>query len=524
MKVLFVWPNMDFFGCKPIAISLLAGIARNEGWETRLYDTSAIDFGFVERKEAIERAKIVKPVDLTKFGHKREQIDLASDFARVLEEYNPDCLAISVLSDEAFIADRISTLAKKVFPHLPIIWGGKYPTIDPARALRRHDIDFVCVGEGLDAFGEFLSALAGKEDLTHIPNIWAKSRDGEIIAQSIRPLRDTLDDLPFLYWDIFADSQFYRPYEGNVYRSGDHMLNWGCPNHCTYCINHLYHKMYKNKYFMRRYSIERIINELKFLTDRYSLQFFRFFDEDFLMRPLRNFAELSEAYKSEVNLPFVIETNPKSVTKEKVKLLKNMNCVSASLGVETGDPHLRKNILGRVDTEEEIIRAFRLLNDAGIRTSSFIMLGIPFETRKTYEKTIEVLKKAQVQYPSAAFFFPYEGTELREISIRNGFFAPQGQEGLVYKHDEPTLHFDALDKNELIVMREVFNLYVKLPEDFKYYIRRSESPDSIGKKLRKKLVAIYDETVFQNNGWYKDEGLKDTYIGELELLVQEAQS
>lgn len=524
MKVLFVWPNKDVFGCKPIALSLLAGIARHEGWEARLYDTTPIDFGFADREAVIEKAKIVKPVDLTKFGHKKEKIDLAANFTEMLEEYNPDCLAISVLSDEAFIADRISTLAKKVFPRLPIIWGGKYPTIDPVRALRRHDIDFVCVGEGLDAFGEFLSALAGKEDLTHIPNIWAKSRDGEIIAQSIRPLRDTLDDLPFLNWEIFADSHFYRPYEGKVYRSGDHMLNWGCANHCTYCINHLYHKMYKNKYFMRRYSIERIINELKFLTDRYSLQFFRFFDEDFLMRPLRNFAELSEAYKSDVNLPFVIETNPKSVTKEKVKLLKNMNCVSASLGVETGDPHLRKDILGRVDTEEEIIRAFRLLNDAGIRTSSFIMLGIPFETRQTYEKTVEVLKKAKVQYPSTTFFFPFEGTVSREISVREGFFDPQAQEGAVFRQDEPSLHFDWLDKNELIEMRDVFNLYVKLPEDYKDYIRRSERPDAIGRKLRKRLVAIYDEKVFQNNGWYKDEGLTDTYIGELEALVQEGQS
>jgi len=242
------------------------------------------------------------------------------------------------------------------------------------------------------------------------------------------------------------------------------------------------------------------------------------------MRPLKNFAELSEAYRSEVNLPFVIETNPKSVTKEKVKLLKKMNCVSATLGVETGDPYLRKNILGRVDTEEEILTAFHLLNEAEIRTSSFVMLGIPFETRRSYEKTVEVLKKAEVQYPSTSFFFPFEGTESREISVREGFFDSKAQEGVVFRQDEPSLHFDWADKNELIELRNVFNLYVKLPDDYRDYIRRSEKPDGIGRKLRKKLVAIYDETVFQNNGWYKDEGLKDTYIGELEALRQEGQS
>jgi radical SAM superfamily enzyme YgiQ (UPF0313 family) len=213
MKVLFVWPNKDSFGFKPIGLSLLAAIAGSLGWETRLYDTTVIDFGFVDSKTVGEKAKIFKPVDLAKYGHNKKKIDLAADFTRILEEYNPDCLAISVLNDEVFIADRISTLAKKVSPQLPIIWGGKYPSIDPARALRRHNIDFVCVGEGLDAFREFLLALAGKGNLSKIPNIWGKDQNGDLIANSIRPLRQTLDDLPYVNWQIFSEPQFYKPYE-----------------------------------------------------------------------------------------------------------------------------------------------------------------------------------------------------------------------------------------------------------------------------------------------------------------------
>lgn len=59
MKVLFVRPNKDSFGFKPIGLSLLSGIARNLGWDTRLFDTTEIDFGFVDITQSGESAKIL---------------------------------------------------------------------------------------------------------------------------------------------------------------------------------------------------------------------------------------------------------------------------------------------------------------------------------------------------------------------------------------------------------------------------------------------------------------------------------
>lgn len=293
------------------------------------------------------------------------------------------------------------------------------------------------------------------------------------------------------------------------------MLNWGCPYHCTYCINHFYHELYDNKYIMRRYGIRRIIEELKYLKKKYSLEFIKFHDEDFLMRPLGNLQELSDAYREEIGIPFVIETNPKSVTEDKVRLLKNMNCVSASLAIETGDLHLRKDLLKRVDSEEDIVRAFSLFREAGIRTSSFNMLGIPFESRETYRRTVEINRKANVQYPNANFFYPFEGTELRDISIKEGFFDPEDQERIVYERNKPALRFANLSERELIEMQRAFVLYIKLPECYEPFIRRSETPDSLGNRLRKKLLEIYDKTVWNNDGWYIDDGLRDNYLKEL---------
>jgi radical SAM superfamily enzyme YgiQ (UPF0313 family) len=274
---------------------------------------------------------------------------------------------------------------------------------------------------------------------------------------------------------------------------------------------------------MRRYSIRRIVAELKSLKEKYSLEFFKFHDEDFLMRPLEDLRELSNTYKEEISIPFVIETNPKSVTESKVALLKEMNCVSASVAIETGDPDLRRKLLNRIDTEKDVLKAFSLLKDAGIRTCSFNMLGIPFETRETFEKTVELNRKANVQYPSINFFYPFEGTELRDISIKAGLFDPTNEETIVYNR-KPALRFSNLSEMELIEMRNVFALFVKLPEEYRFFIRRAEYRDGLGIDLRKKLLEIYENTVWANNGWYSDDGLKDKYIMELNELIKRYQT
>lgn len=518
MKVLFVWPNKDSFGFKPIGISLLSGTARREGWETALFDTSGIDFGFQDNSSAQTSVRVFKPVDMGKFWPAKKKTNLGEEFEREFRRHNPDCLALSVLSDEFKIAGEISKKTREISPGTPIIWGGKYPTLNPEKTLEEFGADFVCVGEGLDAFREFLRALEGKRDPYDIPSIWGRKKDGTIVRNKLAELHGNLGDLPHVDWDIFSEPQFYKPFDGKAYRSGDHMLNWGCPYHCTYCINDFYHKLYNNRYDIRRYEPERIVGELKELKNKHRLEFFKFHDEDFLMRPLDNLREISKLYKAEINLPFVIETNPKSVTDKKVELLKEMNCVSASLAVETGNAKIRKEVLRRVDSEEDIVRGFSLMKEAGIRTSAFIMFGLPYESRETYEDTVRLLRKAEVQYPGGHFFYPFEGTELRRISIEEGFFNPEDAETDVFKREFPPLKFKNLTRGELVRMRGAFVLYVKLPECYEKHIRRSEKEDTVGTTLRNKLVGIFENTVWKNDGWHKDDGRQEEYLAELERI------
>jgi hypothetical protein len=75
-----------------------------------------------------------------------------------------------------------------------------------------------------------------------------------------------------------------------------------------------------------------------------------------------------------------------------------------------------------------------------------------------------------------------------------------------------------LNEKQLIEMRNVFVLYVKLPKIYKTFIERSETQDTIGIKIRKKLLEIYDKTVWKNDGWFVDDGFEGYYLKDLATI------
>ena len=79
-----------------------------------------------------------------------------------------------------------------------------------------------------------------------------------------------------------------------------------------------------------------------------------------------------------------------------MKLLKKMGVVAASVGVESGNQNIRKSILNRDMTNEQILESIRLLKKYDIRISTFNLIGLPTETRDNVFETIRLNRKAGV--------------------------------------------------------------------------------------------------------------------------------
>lgn len=520
MKVLFIWPNKDQFGFKPMSISILVALLKRAGHEVDLFDTTYIDFGFRDNSEVRQKLKIFKDTDLSAYNLAKTKINLSKELVKKLDDFNPDVVALSVLSDEIYIGLEASEIVKGWNPKTIVLWGNKAASMAADKILKSPAVDYLCVGEGISFFPEFMECLSSSGNPETLSNIVFRRPDGSVKRNPLAPYYQNLDALPYYDWSLFDERHHVKPFDGQVYRGADHMMYWGCPNICTYCINRSYRKLYGKDAgrFLRCYSVERIIDEIAFLSERWGIEFYKFHDEDFCLKPLDYFKTLAKQYAEKIGIPFTIMANARNVTAEKVALLKKMNCVSVTIGIETGNQELRKKILKRNETTEDIIRAVGLLNDAGIRTSAFNMLAIPFETRKTIFETIEINRKAKVQYPNAGFFFPLEETELHRIAVEEGFYDPEA--GAVFKNDEPTLTLPDISSEELVTLRERFTLYIKLPKALYPFIERSEQTDTIGEKLTTVLYKIYNRYVFSNGGFWDDAGQMDEITKQLNAVAK----
>ena len=92
---------------------------------------------------------------------------------------------------------------------------------------------------------------------------------------------------------------------------------------------------------IRRYSINRAIEEFVWQKNKWDLEFLRFHDESFLIVSTQYLKEFGDRYAKEVELPFVVDVSPLTVTSEKAKILKDMGCASISMGFETGNEEFR---------------------------------------------------------------------------------------------------------------------------------------------------------------------------------------
>ena len=499
MRILFVRPRYDGgFGIKPISTAILSAIAKQESYETDLFDIGYIEheFGSYHYLEDLRSVKIMKPVDYGPYKLNKPKMSLKEATLRALDP-NPDIVAFSVISGQHVLAEKITKYIKNYDPSITIIWGGPHPSVSPNEAIIQGP-DHICIGEGTDAFREFITSFKSCKDITKIDNIWS-AVDGKIVRNKIRPLADNLDYLPYLDWSIFQWHDFLKPYDGRILMGGDYMLTWGCTNKCSYCINEHYQQTYKScghRYKVRRYSIDRAVKELKHLKNVYGLKMIKFCDENFLLASTTYLESFADAYNKEVKLPFTTACSPKLVTKEKIKQLRKAGCVSLSIGIESGNDDYRKNVLNRPDTVEDVKRAFKIANEAGIRTMAFNMFGLPFYNRKLYEETVQLNIDAGVECPTASFFYPFKGTKLREVAIDNGLY-----NGEVSHHMKmaPSLKLKNLSEKQLIEMFRAFALYVKMPKCYHKYIRRSEQQDEVGQELRLKIEEIYDAVVWQDS-------------------------
>lgn len=437
-KALIIYPNTDTFGRHSIPAVLISSLLKKHGHQVELFDTTFMDTGYLFGTNVTHENHIVsfnyyKEVNYKKYNLEKKKVDIIRLFNDKIESFKPDFIAFSFwgchLHGEGefhayFHGLRIVELANT--KDIPIIVGGTIPTLNTEEVLNHPKIKYVARGECEYVFLDIANKMDSGQPLSGIKNLWINKGNGEIEKNELRPLIDPLDQLPHADFDIYEDKTFYRPYHGKIYRCVDYELSRGCMHNCTFCLSPFQRNLYGSpKNFRREKGIEKIVDEIGHLKNRYKLDIIRYQDETFLNMKADKLKDLSPAYKKYAGLPFIIEATIQSITEEKVLYLKRMGCLSISLGMESGSQYIRDNILKKPRfTNEEAIEKIKIIKKSGISMSIFSLIGLPEETKEMIFETIEVNRRARVPYCLTSFFQPWEGTVLRKVCIEQGLMDP----------------------------------------------------------------------------------------------------
>jgi len=385
MKILFIYPDIGkglHWRALPFGIAYLSSFVKSQGHQASV-------IWMMERparESFIGRVKIEKP-DLVAFSTTTNQFPYVILCAKWIKE----CLGT------------------------PTVCGGVHATLCPSEVLSCKDIDIVCVGEGEYPLLELMDAMEDRKELLNIKNLWFKN-DGKWIVNEVRPLITELDELPFPDREVFNHTELLRlrNYEADM------LASRGCPYECTYCCNHTIREVYKTRYkYHRLRNVQNVLDEIKTITSKYNIKSL-FFQDDVFTYDLKWLTEFCRAYPREFELPFQCNARAQDLNRDILLMLKRAGCHQISIGIECGNEWLRKRILLRSETNAEIVEIFRTAKELGLKTLSFNMIGLPFETANMFEETINLNALAQPTIMNLSIFYPYPKTTLHKICQEKG--------------------------------------------------------------------------------------------------------
>jgi radical SAM superfamily enzyme YgiQ (UPF0313 family) len=136
----------------PNNIALLAGCLKKQGYDVKLFDTTL--YRTADRTNdqmRVERMQVRK-FNIEDAGLKIKERDVYDDFAKVVREYNPDLIGVSVVDDTVEMG--LNLIKQADCKNIPVVFGGVYATFNPERLIKQKEVDILCISEGEEALLE----------------------------------------------------------------------------------------------------------------------------------------------------------------------------------------------------------------------------------------------------------------------------------------------------------------------------------------------------------------------------------
>ena len=273
--------------------------------------------------------------------------------------------------------------------------GGPHAKAFPADCLRFFDVAVIECDEELVA-----DLLAGHVD------------PGTVVG-SARPF----DDVPTVQErlpEIRRSAFFWRRHR-MVLSTVPMLASMGCPYRCNFCID------WDNPY--RPLPADRLATDLRFLSRHLPGTLTAFHDPNFAVTFDRIFDVLEQLPPGQ-RPPYVMESSLTVLRGERVKRLKDTNCVLVAPGIESWTDYSNKAGLGRIAGAEKVqgvVEHFeRLADNVPYLQANFIFELDTDRGDEPVELTKEFMDRTPFVWPTINIPVPFGGTPLHDNLLAAG--------------------------------------------------------------------------------------------------------
>jgi len=317
-----------------------------------------------------------------------------------IRDFKPHLFCVSSVSQNFQLAKKYAKVASDA--GIPVVVGGYHITEIPDNLTESMDVGVI--GEGEYTLVELVevfrahgslapSALSAVDGIVY----WdagerVQTPNREVVGKSNR----SLDELPI------PDRSMMR-----VRPHSNMLTSRGCPYTCSFCAST---RFWPN---IRYFSPEVMIREIKQLRDDFGVRYVTFHDDLFIANTKRLEA-LHELVMRE-GLPqqgfrFSCASSATRITDDMAQMLKEMNFVSVSMGLESGNQEVLTRLKGKAFKVEINEQAVETLHRYGIHPHGSFIIGERTETLEQMWETYDFIKRSPLSLVNIYVLTPMPGT------------------------------------------------------------------------------------------------------------------
>jgi len=303
-------------------------------------------------------------------------------FLNFLLDVSSNIISISCLCSSLVTVLPAVQKLKDIHPEKVIILGGPGVSGIADKILKHFPgVDIVVKGEGEVTIVDLMNKVdnCGLDNVNGISYIDKQ----KIINNPPRKRIQNLDEIPFPAYHKLDFNKYItieRPFPVGI------ITTRGCPFKCTFCD---VAPMWGREVYAR--SIENVIEEIKFLYEKYNQKISGFEDDTFVLSKKRVLKFCSEFNKEDLDIKWGCHGRIDLMDANLMKNMHDSGCNQIYYGVESGSNRILDTIKKGFKIEKAlkvVTESVKFFDDV---TASF-MWGFPFETRMDMYDTIIAMR------------------------------------------------------------------------------------------------------------------------------------